>query len=417
MSPKAFRGTVPIFLLCLIAGLGSGWMYYQAEADADARVQHIEPNAQTGTSMATVVGDVALAHTAQFLPLDGNGKLVGAGSLEKQVDRVLENVRLALAEVDASFPDLVKLNVYVTRDAARSRIQNMFASKFPDNARPAVSFVTGQLPSPNAMVAMDAVAVTPQAHDDVAFYHSDELYGEDERGHISILPPGGKVFLSGQAAEGDLLEATRGTMEGLHATLAYLGLSSEDVVQVKAFLTPIADAESVEAQIAEYYRHSPTPPVVSVEWTHSDLPTEIELIASREGTAPADSPSETVSYITPPGMSAISTFSRVAEVHSGGLMFVSGLYGEAGEDAEGQVRTMFDTLDRLVSKSGSDFDNLAKATYYYSTGEASSALNEVRGEFYDPDRPPTSSKIVVQSVGKPGTTVTFDMIGAVTNPQ
>lgn len=369
--------------------------------------------------MATVVGDVPLAHTALFLPVDRHGELVGGGSLEAQVDRVLENIRLALAEVDAGFSDLVKVNVYVTRDAARSRVHQMLGAKFPDDARPAVSFVAGDLPSRehDAQVAMDAVAVTPRSHGDIAFYRSDDLFGEETRSHVGVLPPGGKVFLSGQAAEGDLLEATRGTMEGLHATLAYLGLSADDVVQVKAFASPIIDADAMEAQIAEFYRNKTAPPMVSVEWTHSSLPTEIELIAARSRTDESDTPAEAVSYITPPGMSAISTFSRVTEAHPGGLMYVSGLYGEPGQDAESQVRAIFSTLDRVVNKAGSDFDNLAKATYYYSTGEASSALNEVRREFYDPERPPASSKIPVRSVGKPGTTVTFDMIGAITNAQ
>lgn len=412
MKIKTFRGTITIFIVCIAAGLGIGWMNVQHQAAPE--VTHIEPSDQTGTSMATVVDDVSLAHTSLFLPVDGEGNLVGPGDLEQQVDQALANIETALAEVDAGLSDLVKLHVYVTNDQARDQVLDQLGQVFPDGARPAVAFVAGNLPRSDALVAMDAVAVTPQSHDDVASYHSDALSGPADQGHVGILPPGGKVYLSGQAASGDLLEGTRGTMEGLHATLAYLGLSAEDVVQIKAFVNPVTSADSLEAQIAEFYRDKPAPPVVSAEWTHGSLPTEIELVASRDVSPEAERPDNPVSYITPPGMSAIPTFARVTEVHSGGLMYVSGLYGKSGQDAEAQVRSIFDTLERLTSKAGSDFDNLAKATYYFSTDEASTALNEVRREFYDPQRPPASSKIAVRSVGKPGTTVTFDMIGAIT---
>lgn len=414
MNLNMFRGTVAIFALCILAGVAMGWMHVQRDSAVQTSVQHIEPDAQTGTSMATVVGNTALAHTSLFLPYDGSGNLVGEGDLDQQVDRVLANVETALSEVDAAFADLVKLHVYLRREDDRDRVLGMLGEVFPQGARPAVAFVSGNLPAPDALVAMDAVAVTAQQVDEVRSYHSGALYGVEERGHVSVMPPGGKVYVSGQAADGNLYEATRGTMESLHATLAYLGLSADDVVQVKAFANPIVDADSMEAVIAEYYRHKPAPSIVSVEWTHSSLPVEIEVVASRQQGAASENSRNNVTYTAPPGMSAPSTFSRVAEMPPGGAMYVSGLYGKEGQSAEAQVRSIFDTLDRLVDKAGSDFDNLAKATYYYSTEEASSALNEIRPEFYDPNRPPASSKIAVRSVGKPGVSVTFDMIGAIT---
>ena len=79
-------------------------------------------------------------------------------------------------------------------------------------------------------------------------------------------------------------------------------------------------------------------------------------------------------------------------------------------DAAGQVREIFQSLGSVLQKTGSDFEHLAKATYYVSDNEASNKLNDIRPEFYNPRRPPAASKAKVKGVGLPGRTVTLDMI-------
>ena len=76
----------------------------------------------------------------------------------------------------------------------------------------------------------------------------------------------------------------------------------------------------------------------------------------------------------------------------------------------GQVREIFGALGQVLKKSGSDFEHLAKATYYVTDNEASNQLNAIRPEFYNSQRPPAASKAMVQGVGPPGRTVTMDMI-------
>lgn len=365
--------------------------------------------------MATVVGDLPLAHTDQFLPLDPAGTLVGRGDLEAQVGQVLQNLRAALDLAGADLQELAKLNVYLADDSLRSGVLNVLARSFPNGARPAIAFVTIELPHPGAMVAMDAVAVAPSGGgmDRVLHLRSDALHGGTGQAHVSVLPRGGSVYISGQAIQGDPAEAVERTMASLHATLAFLGLSAEDVVQVKAFTNTMAEGGTVEQRIEEYYRHKPTPPVVVSEWRQERLPVEIELIAARGKVGePADA-GDAVTYATPPGMSTAPTFSRVAEIHRGSRVYLSGLYGTAGQDDRDQVHHIFAELQRLLADAGSDFDHLVKATYYHSTAAAGRALNEIRPTLYPPERPPAASKIEVRGVGRQHATVTLDMIAVV----
>ena len=59
-------------------------------------LKEINPSANTGTSQAVIVDNVPLAHTAQLLPLNKKGALVGRNNLSEQIDQVFKNLSLAL---------------------------------------------------------------------------------------------------------------------------------------------------------------------------------------------------------------------------------------------------------------------------------------------------------------------------------
>src|SRR5204862_2081058 len=137
-------------------------------------------------------------------------------------------------------------------------------------------------------------------------------------------------------------------------------------------------------------------------------PIEIELMAAGKG--PPAKESDSASFLTPPGTTSTKVFSRVGRINHGKIIYTSGLYGAKSQDATGQIREIFSTLGDLLRKTGSDFQHLIKATYYVSDNDASNKLNDLRPEFYNPQRPPAASKAKVKGVGQTGKTVTMDMI-------
>ncbi|MEV7131025.1 RidA family protein [Streptomyces sp. NPDC093260] len=64
----------------------------------------------------TVVETGRTAYLAGQCPLDRSGSLVGSGSLEAQVDQVVENALAALAAVDAGPHHVVRSVIYVRSD-------------------------------------------------------------------------------------------------------------------------------------------------------------------------------------------------------------------------------------------------------------------------------------------------------------
>jgi enamine deaminase RidA (YjgF/YER057c/UK114 family) len=372
-------------------------------------VEYIEPSEQTGSSLAVVVGDVPLVHTAQLLPLDPGGSLIGRDDAARQADRLVSDLGAVLTAAHSSLAQAVKLNVYLSRTEDVPAVQKIFSKTFGASG-PAVSFVITDLPVPGALVALDAVAAATDEGELTRATRFTAPGVQNQKGshHAGVLPRSPRVYVSGMADTNSLIPATRKTLEKLVSTIDHLGLGKSDIVQLKAFLQPMSNVAAVRDEIVSFFE-SNAPPLVFVEWISSNPPIEIELIAAGKGDFSKEP--DSVTFITPPGTVASKVFSRVARVNHGKLIYSAGLYGTKSQNAGAEVREIFHSLGGILQKTGSDFEHLVKATYYVSTDEVSSKLNDLRPEFYNPARPPAASKAKVKHVGLAEKSVTLDMIG------
>ncbi len=389
------------------------WVLTAVISEISLEVRAESPVPVRGVASAVVADRVALAHTAQLLPLNQKGELVGKGNVEKQIAQTLKNIDQALKAAGANLETAVKINVYAANEQIVSNLQMALAKKWNAKRKPAVSFAIGALQNTNALVAMDAIAPSKNFTETKAKRIQVAGLSKQVSGaQVSILPKGGVVYISGQAKPGELADATTQTMQSLSDTLTFLGLGKSDVVQIKAFIDPMADASVARKQIAEFFTGETVPPLVFVDWISPKLPIEIEMIAAAPENRGAG---ESISYFTPPGFQPSNVYSKVARVNYGRLVYISGLYGTTPGNAEQQVLEIFESLKRAVQEAGSNFDSLAKATYYVSDAEAGSKLNELRPKFYNPQRPPAASKALTHSVGFPGMSITMDMITVIGN--
>ena len=71
---------------------------------------------------------------------DAQGNLVGVGDIEAQAVRIFENLKLALASVNATFDDLVRITVYVTDPRFREKVGEVRA-KYLKEPFPASTFL------------------------------------------------------------------------------------------------------------------------------------------------------------------------------------------------------------------------------------------------------------------------------------
>lgn len=376
-------------------------------------ITYIPSEDSNENSLAVIVDEVPLAHTTQFYPVNKNGKLVGEGNLSNQVNQVLKNLTIALKTAESKFEDIIKLNICIANSDIKQAVQHQLNKKFSSDKRPSISFVVGKIALSNALLAVDAVAVSKTSiNKSVNYFRSEELFGDKRTAHVSVLPAKGVVYISGQADKGELAEATRGTLKQLEETLKYLDLEKKDVVQIKAFVCPATDYKVVENEVSVFFKGLTIPPVIFVDWDSKSPVVEIEMITASGKSKNANKQLE---FITPTGMKPSPVYSKVSRINYGKKIYISSLYGQHTEGANKEITDIFNSLTDILKKSGSDLNHLAKATYYVSDAEASAKLNELRPKYYHPDSPPAASKATVEGVGISGKGISIDMIGVVTD--
>lgn len=368
-------------------------------AEPKVEPKSIEGDPKTGQAMAVVTDWGYLVYTGQLFP---TGPSIAPTPPEDQVNDVFQ-------QLDRVIPprQLLKLNVYVHEPSVTALVTKQLVKRFGGNYQPAVCFVQTALPTGGVVIGLDAVGevLAPPSEGMVRREKPTVKGRPSPRAH---MPPYGTVYISGQAEKGDgtLADATKRTMESLFKTLTFLECRPADVVHVKAFLTPMKDSAVAVKEIVAAFGEETAPPLSLVEWK-STLPIEIEMVVSTR--RKHDGPP--VEYLTPPGMTASPVFARITRINTTKQIFVGGLFGktEMPSGAE-EVRDIFATLKRVTEAAGSDLHHLAKATYYVADDDSSARLNEVRPEFYAPDRPPAASKAMVTGTGRADRMLTLDMV-------
>ncbi|MES3017264.1 MAG: RidA family protein [Bacteroidota bacterium] len=387
-----------IVLWVLLSGINAA---AQIKSAQKASVSYIG-SSSNGSSDAVIVDNVPLVHTKQFLPVDKNGTI--KGNLRSQLDQVFENISESLNKSGSDSDQIIKVNVFLTGVNLISDVQAMISQKFEESRKPAVMYAIGELTHPDALISVDVIAISKSNVDHVKYA---SIRRETS---AAILPAGPVVYVSGQAAKGELSEATKATLLQLKETLSSLGLSLKDIVQIKSFLTPMSSLHIVKKQFNDFFEGETVPPLVFVDWISADPVIEIELIASSREEIVKNLQ---VEYLTPPGMISSPVYSKVSKLNYGKKVYLSGLSGFNSMTPDAEVNSLFVRMGNILKASNSGFNNLLKATYYVSNDQISRSLGDLRPKFYDPKRPPAASKAMLKGIGLNGAGISIDMIGTI----
>jgi enamine deaminase RidA (YjgF/YER057c/UK114 family) len=372
-----------------------------------ASIKYFPLDAPAGMSQAVAVKGYPLVHTRQLLPLDRDGKLVAEGSVDKQVEQVLDNLDAVLNDSGSSLNQLVRVNVYALAPPTVDRVRDQLTRRLGPAVRPTITAVLTPMPHRDALVALDAVAAAAHEGQTVALGRCETVAGDSDFADAALLPRGGVAYLSGVPAEGELtMSAVDRSMSTLWKLLEELELSPAQVVQLKVFLRPAASANDVQDELKKYFPGQMIPPVVFVEWL-APPPVEIELIAQLPL---PDRSAPSVQHYNPPEVRPMQIFSRVALVRTERQIYTSGLFARKAGRGQDQALDVFDQLQKVLDQTGSDLRHMAKATYYVCDDESARGMDRARLWLYDQDRPPAASKCMVHGVGQAGRTLTMDVI-------
>ncbi|QFU91431.1 RidA family protein [Amycolatopsis sp. YIM 10] len=120
-----------------------------------------QPNGRA-FSQGVVQGEGAVLHVTGQVAWDEHGDVVGAGDVEAQMEKAVDNVRLVLAEVGGELADIVSMTIYFLDRADLPGIQRVRARHFPLETAPAsVLIQVPGLVAPELLVELVPIAVVP----------------------------------------------------------------------------------------------------------------------------------------------------------------------------------------------------------------------------------------------------------------
>jgi len=106
-----------------------------------------------------------------------------------------------------------------------------------------------------------------------------------------------------------------------------------------------------------------------------------------------------------------ATYSHVAEVNDGKLVFISGQVAidSSGnpvgkDDFAAQVKQIFENLKAAVEATGGEFQNIVKLNFYCAESvdpEQIPVLRQIRDKYINVANPPTSTFVVVKRLARP----------------
>jgi enamine deaminase RidA (YjgF/YER057c/UK114 family) len=217
---------------------------------------------------------------------------------------------------------------------------------------------------------------------------------------------GNTIWVSGQTSQdrqgrpqaiGDFPGQLRAALQNINEVLKAGGASSKDLVKINYFLThPLYYKDLFQIREETFKQNAPGDDVATIRALA--LP---ELLVEAEAVALA--PPAKAEYLDPPGIPRPFNFSHV--VVADGLVYVSGQTPwdkdrklNAPGDFEGQLAQAFRNVETALKAVGCTFQNVAKITYYITSGSYFVRSREVRSRFVK-DHPPAMTAIVVDAIG------------------
>ena len=324
-----------------------------------------------------------------------DGRVIGAG-IEAQARQALERLRSVLAAAGSSLPQVASAHVYLKKAADFDAMNGVFRQAFVD-APPVRTTVVTDL-GPDTLFAISAIAVPSGIAREVMLPRG---WMKSPRPYSYIVRAGGFVFLSGlisrsgvtdQFVSGSVGFQTKTVLDNAAVLLKTAGLSFDDVVAARVYLTDDSLFDEMNNQYRMYFTSNPPARATAVTGLMSnDAFVEITLIASEHGKqtlGPAVSPSLPLS----------------SAVRTGDLMFLSGVLGNTEANASSlpdQTREVFGRIKRTLDGAGLSFSHVVDNTVYLTDVWQQRELDGISREIF-PQDPPARTVVGAKLVARTG---------------
>jgi len=128
-------------------------------------VKHSNPEglfkSKVYSQVVTVRGNAKTIYIGGQNAINSEGRLVGKDNFELQTKQALENIKIALASENATFNDVVKLNIYMVEGCDPAVGLKAFMETIGEMEKPPLITVlkVAGLANPLSLIEIDAIAV------------------------------------------------------------------------------------------------------------------------------------------------------------------------------------------------------------------------------------------------------------------
>jgi enamine deaminase RidA (YjgF/YER057c/UK114 family) len=126
-------------------------------------------------------------------------------------------------------------------------------------------------------------------------------------------------------------------------------------------------------------------------------------------------PPDRPEFSSPDDLPAPAGYSHVVSIPAGRLVWTSGQLGldVAGAVPNGwdaQTRSVLTNVGRALRAAGADWPDVVKLTFFVVDVSALPVIRQVRDEFVDTTRPPTSSLVQVAGLARPDVLIEVEAV-------
>lgn len=218
------------------------------------------------------------------------------------------------------------------------------------------------------------------------------------------LHPRGLVYISAQTASSEnpsdpVAPLTAKALAGLRETVKAAGSGPADVLRVSCFLSSLENLNASRQEVAAEY------PKASLNFVQTERAPSRALAACEAVARLGRQISGPVEFVEPRDGS-----SRAALIASPRVVLTGSQVSFGYEEKD--ARLAFERLNRALEQAGVSAKDVAFAHYYPLSAGIAEQVRKIRGEFFDPARPPAGTLLLFESLPSMDAGFAVDVVAA-----
>jgi enamine deaminase RidA (YjgF/YER057c/UK114 family) len=341
-------------------------------------------------SPAVKAGD--FIYVAGTLGTNASGALA-KGDIKAQTRQTLDNITATLKAGNANIANAASVLIYLRSAADFAAMNEVYASYFPKDP-PARTTVVVPQPLANADGLVEiSMVVVPNGGERKVVHPSDWIKSPNPYSYG--IKSGNTLFLSGLVSrngkdnsnvKGDVAAQTKVVMDNGAAILKEAGMSFDDVVSARIYLTDDTTFQAMNAAYRPYFAGAAPPARATVKagLTNPDYAVEVTMIAVKDPSRKA---------ITTPnadGTAGTVNQNLSSAIQVGNRLYVAGILGNTPAnkgDVKAQTTELLARVGRTLKAAGFDWANVVDGVVYLPDMSKFQDMNAAYREIFAKDFP------------------------------